>query len=198
MRKIVVVPLLALAMALPAAAPALATSGARSEHSSAADRADDSGGGRSGRSADQGKDAGRHDGEHRAKPKRIRFIELGMVASVDESAGSLALTVRRGKYKALGTAVVDISVTADTAVRRDGADAELADLVSGDRVVVEGVRTGSTLVAKRVWARGVKPVDGDLPELPQPSATPQPSVSPTPVTPTPVTPTPSPSATAVS
>jgi hypothetical protein len=195
-RKIVIVPLLALALALPAAAPALAAgSGARSEHSSTDDRANDPAGHRSGRSDDKGKDAGRKDvgrkddkgDKDRAKPRRLRFIELGTVASVDESAGTLTLTVRRGKFKALGTGVVNISVTADTAIRRDGADAALADLVSGDRVVVEGVRTGSTLVAGRVWVRGAKPVDGELPELPLPS-----------VTPTPVTPTPTPSATAVS
>lgn len=182
MRKIVIAPLLALALTIPAVAPALAsgsTDRSRASHGAAAHRSD--------RTQVEDRLTGRH-----GKPKRIRFVEIGTIGAIDATGSTLTLTVRRGTTKAIRGGSVDIGLTTDTVIRRNGDDAALSDLQAGDRVVVEGVRTGSSYVALRVRARTAKTLDDGT----GPTPTPSPSVTPTPA-PTPV-PTPTPSATAVS
>jgi hypothetical protein len=182
-RKIAVVPLLALVLSVPAAAPALAdgVEGARGGHSSAKSE-----GGRS--------DAGRH-----AKPKRIRFTEIGTVTATDQDGDTLTLTVQRGSIKALRGRALSVGITVTTVIHRDCARAELGDVLAGDRVVVEGVRTETSYIALHVRARSARTPGGDA--TPTPSVTPTPSPTSTPsVTPTPtatptVTATSTPSAT---
>ena len=164
MRKTAIVPLLALVLTLPAAAPALASgSGAAIS--------------RSGHSASDGKD-GRTDGRRHAKPKRIRFVAIGTVTAIDQAGSTLSLTVRGGNSKVSRGKSVDVAIADTTVIRRNGAVAVLADVLVGDRVFVQGIRTASSYSAFRVVARSAKTVDDGV--EPDPTVSPAPEPTPTP------------------
>ena len=167
MRKIVVAPLLALVLTIPTAGSALAigsggTDVSRSGHSSSAAK------------------GGRTDVDRHSKPKQVRFAGVGTVTSVDPDGETLTLTFRKGSSKGLRGRSVEVAVTAATRIRRNGAAADLSDVLVGDRVNVEGARTGSTYLAVRISAKGAEAVD-DVP-APEPSVlpTPDPTLDPTP------------------
>jgi hypothetical protein len=162
-RKIVVAPLLALVLSIPVAGPALA---------SGSDNAGRSGASRSERS---------HEVRH-GKAKRIRFVELGTVATVNQADHSLTISVRRGLGQVSRGGSVTVGVTDGTAIRRNGLKADLDELVAGDRVLVEGKRNGNSYVAVRIRARAAKVADAPSPATP--TVTPTPSTTPS-VTPTP-------------
>ena len=164
MRKTVVVPLLALALTLPAAAPALASgsgSTGRGGHSVSDDRSD------------------RAESGRLTKPKRVRFVEIGTVTSVDATAGTVTLVVKGGSKRQLRGTSLTVNVTDSTRIRRNGEKATLADLVAGDRVMVEGTRTDSGYSALRVRARSAK--SDDVTPTPEPSDSPTPTAAPAPV-----------------
>jgi hypothetical protein len=196
-RKIVIAPLLALALTIPAAGSALATGAGVADISRGGHSASESSKGGSVKTGPaKGGKADRH-----SKPKRVRFVGIGTVTSVDPEANTVSLTFRKGSSKGLRGRTVDVSVTASTRIRRNGPLAKLGDIVAGDRVKIEGVRIASTYVAIHVKAKGVKaakPVDDGTVPTPAPTPSPDPTPTPTPdptVTPTPdptVTPTPTP------
>lgn len=161
MRKTVAAPLLALALTLPVAAPALADgsgSTQRSGHSVTDDRSDH---GESGRLT---------------KPKRVRFAEIGTVTSADPTAGTVTLVVKVGTTRQLRGTSLTVKVTDGTKIRRNGEKATLAELVAGDRVLVEGTRTDAVYVAFRVRARSAK--TDDVTPTPEPSDSPTPTAAP--------------------
>jgi hypothetical protein len=160
-RKTVAVPLLALALTLPAAAPALA-SGSRSTEHSGHSVTDD----RTGRA-----EAGRL-----TKPTRVRFAQIGTVTAVDPTAGTVTLVAKGGKKHQFTGSSLTVSVTDATAIRRNGEVATLADLVVGDRLLVEGTRTSSGYVALRLRARSAK--TGDVVPTPEPTDSPTATAAP--------------------
>jgi hypothetical protein len=153
-RKIVVAPLLALALIIPASAPALASAASSgvSGHSSTDD---------SGKRSDDGK-------SKHSKPIRALFTSGGPVTAVDTTAGTLTYTVRGGSNKALRGTSVTVSITSITVLQRNDVDATIADILVGDHVSVRGLNRGTINVAFRVEADGL----GDPTVTPTPVTTP--------------------------
>jgi hypothetical protein len=166
MRKTVVVSLLALTLSLPAA-PALAANAGRlggPSHST----------------------TGQNRADH-TKHARTKFVAAGRLVSVDPAAGTLTLTVRGGRDKALRGHLLTVTVTSRTTVRRNDDAADLGDLLPGDHVNVKGTKTAMTYTATRVSA-GAADTPDPTPSAPVPTATatPAPTTSMTPE-PTPTT-----------
>ena len=108
------------------------------------------------------------------------FVLGGTVTAVDAAAGSLSFTVHGGRYKALRTTVVTVTVAPTAKVTRDGATT-LAQVLVGDHVVVKsrvfevtGTRHAELLVSATVHRVAASSSDADT-EAPEAGATASPS-----------------------
>lgn len=106
---------------------------------------------------------------------RISVILRGELLSADAAAGSLSMRVTRANRhgrRFVGEAAVTVNVAQQTRIRRRG-HATLADLVAGDRLVVQarmckadaGGEAAPELVAKRIVAHPARtPAPAPAPE----------------------------------
>ena len=108
------------------------------------------------------------------------FVLGGSVTAVDAAAGTLSFTVHGGRYKALRTTVVTVTVDPMAKVTRDG-DATLADVLVGDHVVVKsrsfevtGTKHAELLVSATVHRVAASAPDADT-EAPEVGATASPA-----------------------
>jgi hypothetical protein len=146
-RKLVIAPLIALALSIPAAAPALAA-------------------GHPGSSSSSGSTDHQGEGSGHGKAKQHWFVDSGTLTAADASASTVTFTLQRGTNKKLRGTDVTVSVSADTVIRRDRAAATLTDLAAGDRIAVQGYRTSTTFVATLILDRSATGT-----EIPSPTAT---------------------------
>jgi len=177
-RKIVVGPLLALALIVPAAAPALAHSGAgfaHSGHSTPTTSATST-------PTTPGKNAV---GDH-GRPARTMFEGGGLVTAVDSAAGTFSLQLDGRKNHRLRGLIITVTVNDATHLRRNKVAAKLSDVLVGDRVTVDGVKNGTTYIAHKVCVTSLNV---------HPTATPTPTETPTSAPTASPTPTDTPTAT---
>ena len=111
------------------------------------------------------------------KPRTAIDVRVGgTVTAVDAAAGTLTLTVQGGRDKALRATSLTATLAQDARVQRGGRAATLADVLVGDRVQVEGVRTEAGCTAVRVVAQ---PAGAPEP-VPAPTPTPTSTAAPAP------------------
>ena len=102
--------------------------------------------------------AAKGQGKSQGKGKRTKVAVNfgGTVRSVDAAAGTLTVTVKGGRDKAVRGTDVTVTVPAAATVRREATDGtetaiSLADVVAGERARVKGVRAADgTVTATRV------------------------------------------------
>ena len=121
--------------------------------------------------------AGEKSGKLSKKPRKV-VVPLsagGTVTAVDAAAGTLTLTVKGGRDKALRDAPLTVTLAKGAKVTRAGAVVELSAVQVGDRVHVMGTRTGTGYSVVRVSAAA----SDDAQPQPEPTPVPQPTPTPT-------------------
>jgi hypothetical protein len=117
-----------------------------------------------------------------AKPvKAVRFEASGTVSAVDVATSVVTLqtkvTVKSGRKAAKKTVITQVTVAASARIVVNGAEATLAEVGVGHRIVVTGTRTDSVYTATKVVTTGRK-----VTPAPGPTVTPSPAPSVTPST----------------
>ena len=110
------------------------------------------------------------------KARPVRFSVDGRVLAVDTADGSLTVLIRSGNPVSLRGRTVQVRTGAGagagagmvTTIVRNRSRARLGALQPGDRVLVSGVRTSTTVTAARVVARSTVP--GPVPAAGPPPA----------------------------
>lgn len=103
-----------------------------------------------------------------ARPKK--FAVSGSITAVAAADGTITVAAKGDKG-----GDVTVAVPADARITVNGARKSLADIATGYRVTVTGVRTGSVYTAVRVQARGARHTPT---EHPTPSASEHPAPEP--------------------
>jgi hypothetical protein len=109
---------------------------------------------------------GRVETHHVSKPAKIVFTAAGTITAVDTTAGTLTVAAKGGTKDVRGKTVTIVAGPA-TSIRVGGVRKTLADLVSGERVAVVGVRQDTVYTAIRIDATATvkkTPSDDTTPE----------------------------------